>query len=122
MKPPTRATPALDKVVASLAAVARGGRGLASVEDIAPGLGIDPRALRQTVRRCEALGLLRIERLGRTITAIMAGDGAWRVPVRRPGTGSEAARRCLRCRETFRPESRGRFLCDGCNRFAQNAG
>lgn len=49
-------------------------------------------------------------------SAVSAGDGSWRVAclLGHDGTAKPAPRKCLRCRDSFKPEHRGRFTCDEC--------
>lgn len=114
------------RLMAALEGLAAQGRALAHVEhDLAPLVGESGYVVRELICRARRQGLIRLHHEGRLIAAIEAGDGAWRVPVAGPAVAqrAEAAeRRCLRCREDFRPEHRGRFLCDPCNTYAQANG
>jgi hypothetical protein len=123
--PAARPQPAFAALLAVLVTMAEQGRCLTNVEeDLSMALDIDGQVLRERLRRAEKSGRLRTERRGPVITAIMAPDGAWRVPVHpaRTVAASRPARRCLRCRDGFHPEHSGRFLCDPCNAYAQANG
>jgi len=90
--------------------------------DLADLLGIEESRVSSIVLHLDAEGLIRVERAGHH-RWISAPDGAWRTArsVHRDDRMADLGpRRCLRCRETFLPEHRGRFCCDSC--WALNQG
>lgn len=100
-----------------LAALARAGAPMPANLDIAAALDWDYDWVWRAISDAERLGLLR--RVGQPHApnrGIEAGDGSWRL-----GNGRGALKRkCLRCSDEFRPESRFLFCCYGCRRA--NAG
>jgi hypothetical protein len=80
-----------------------------------------PLQVQWRLRAAADAGLITIRRLRtRPFRIIAATDGAWETA----GTGAPAGeglapRCCLRCRKSFRPAHRHRFLCDLC--FAHNS-
>jgi hypothetical protein len=102
------------------------GAALPSLVEIATALDCCDWQASHLLKRLEDRGLIVVTRTPRGFRrSVAARDGSWTLgPV---PTGPEAVRsappaerRCLRCRDTFQPETRFMFCCDGCRRT--NAG
>lgn len=76
------------------------------------------------LNRLQELGLVRVIYITPQRRVVEAADGSWRTrPTPAPNSVRDSAiapRRCLRCRDLFMPEHRGRFCCDGCWAVNQN--
>jgi hypothetical protein len=99
-----------------LAALARAGAPQPTNRQIGLTLDWSDAQVSDALQQAHARGMLVMHgRRGGAASWIEAGDGSWRL-----GGPASLVRRCLRCREEFRPPGRYRFCCESCARA--NAG
>ena len=122
----TPRTPRQHTMLARILAHAQAGTPLPSLEALAFELGFGGYGdAQKLLTSMQAEGLIVVRSSpGRGILSIEAPDGSWRAlggAARRAAAEAPPPRRCLRCRDTFRPAHRHNFLCGPCAAYAESA-